>query len=42
MRCDFATRDSYRHVIEEIAKRSKNSETEISAQAINLAAASRQ
>src|SRR3990172_5617221 len=41
-RCDFATRDRYRHVIEEIAKKSNSSETEISAQAIDLAAASRQ
>jgi cellobiose phosphorylase len=39
-RCDFATRDRYRHVIEDIAKRSKLLETEISAQAISLAAAS--
>ncbi|MCI0415110.1 hypothetical protein L0222_20245, partial [bacterium] len=41
-RCDFATRDRYRHVIEEIVKKSKNSETEIAAKAIDLAAASQQ
>ena len=41
-RCDFATRDRYRHVIEEIAKGSKHSEPEISAMAIDLAATSQQ
>lgn len=40
-RCDFATRDRYRHVIEEIAKTSKRAETEIAAQAIGLADSSR-
>lgn len=40
-RCDFATRDRYRHVIEKIAKASKRPETEIAAQAIGLADSSK-
>lgn len=40
-RCDFATRDRYRHVIEDIAKGSQRSETEIASLAIGLADASR-
>jgi cyclic beta-1,2-glucan synthetase len=36
-RCDFATRDRYRHVIEEIAKKSAKTEIEIAAQASELA-----
>lgn len=34
---DFATRDSYRHVIEKISKRSHNSENEVAQLAIQLA-----
>jgi hypothetical protein len=41
-RCDFATRDQYRHVVENIAKKSKKSELEIAKQAIQLAASSLQ
>ena len=41
-RCDFPTRDRYRHIIEEVAKRSKRSETQIATQAINLASSSLQ
>ncbi|HEY7159864.1 MAG TPA: hypothetical protein VH815_01330, partial [Acidobacteriota bacterium] len=40
--CDFATRDQYRHVVENIAKKSKQSELEIAKQAIQLAASSLQ
>ena len=36
---DFATRDSYRHVIEALAKRSAASEREIAAKAVELATA---
>jgi cyclic beta-1,2-glucan synthetase len=35
--CDFATRDRYRHVVEEIAKKSRTSETDIAESAIRLA-----
>ena len=34
---DFATRDRYRHVVEEIAKHSRHSESDIARQAIQLA-----
>ncbi len=34
---DFATRDSYRHVVERLARRSQYSESEIAAQAVRLA-----
>jgi hypothetical protein len=34
---DFATRDRYRHVVEEIAKSSRNSESQVALQAIQLA-----
>ena len=37
-RSDFATRDRYRHAIEEVAKKSTKSEIEIAAQAVRLAA----
>ena len=37
---DFATRDSYRHVVEKIAKHSLKSEQEVASIAINLARAS--
>ncbi len=36
-RMDFATRDRYRHVVEEIAKSSHRSETEVARKAIQLA-----
>jgi cyclic beta-1,2-glucan synthetase len=39
--CDFATRDRYRHVIEEISKKSAKSEIEIATLAIQLAANSK-
>ncbi len=41
-RCDFATRDQYRHVVENIARKSKQSELEIAKQAIQLATSSLQ
>ncbi|MGH7139275.1 MAG: glycosyltransferase family 2 protein, partial [Pirellulales bacterium] len=38
-RMDFATRDRYRHVVEEVAKRSRQSEYEVAREAIQLAQA---
>src|SRR4029453_6908713 len=40
-RMDFATRDSYRHVIERISKRTKKSELEIARTALRMAEAAR-
>src|SRR5262249_49475863 len=40
-RMDFGTRDSYRHVIEKIAKRRKSSELEIASRAVKLASDSK-
>ena len=37
---EFATRDSYRHATEQIARRSALSESEVAAKAIELAQAS--
>ena len=37
----FATRDRYRHVVEQLARRSRHSEVEVAGQAIALAAAAR-
>ncbi|MBI5593436.1 MAG: cyclic beta 1-2 glucan synthetase [Deltaproteobacteria bacterium] len=36
-RMDFATRDQYRHIVEEVAKKSKFSEMEVAREAIGLA-----
>ena len=36
-RCDFATRDRYRHAIEEIARNSNKTEIDIAAEAVRLA-----
>lgn len=38
-KCDFATRDSYRHVIERLARKAKRPEIEVTREALRLAAA---